>query len=190
MGGHATASGPRRRPDTDRADGSALGPEELSQPLGALRLEDPAGHRGTVVQPMVPHDVPQRGDGPGLGVVGTEDDPLDARLHRGSRAHGARLEGDDESVAVETPRAEVGPTTAEHQHLSMGGRVARLLALVPGDRHDLSGRVEQHRSDRRVARGGSGPGGVRRSSPQRNSVSVGRALNRYRSVGCKGRRSR
>ena len=68
----------------------------------------PADHLGPVVEPAVPDDVPERADGAGLGVVGTEHDAVHAGQHERAGTHRAGLERDHQRAALQPPLA-AGP---------------------------------------------------------------------------------
>ena len=104
--GHATAAeitgrSPRRPPE--RRSGSSSPDSAASTPRHDL---------GPVVEPPVAHDVPQRADRAGLGVVGAVDQPVDPGEHQGARAHRARLEGDHQRAAGQPPLAQRGSAAA------------------------------------------------------------------------------
>lgn len=68
---------------------------------------------------------------------GTVDDPADFRPYRGHCAHPAWLKGRVESSAAQLHMPDGSTGGAERNHLSICGRIAKLLGLIALDRDDL-----------------------------------------------------
>src|SRR5918998_3681960 len=89
----------RRSPyRTYRCRPSAVASKELSKQGSALVSKDTTDDLGTVRRPAVPDEAPQRPDGPGLGLPGTEHQTLHPGSHQGTRTHRARLHGDHQGA--------------------------------------------------------------------------------------------
>ena len=75
--GHATAvegtGAPFRHAGADSR--RAVSDEEITKQGAAFLGKHPALYFGPVVEPTVPHEVPQRAYGPGLGIGRSEDEP-------------------------------------------------------------------------------------------------------------------
>ena len=105
----------------------------------------PRDDLGTVVEPAVADDVPERPDGTGLVVVRPEDEAVHPRQHQRAGAHRARLEGHDQGAAGEPPLPDGRGGRAQRDHLGVAGRVAVALA-------DVAARSRSPRRRRRAPR--------------------------------------
>ena len=74
-----------------------------------------------------------------LGIAGTEDDALHARMNERAGAHGARLLGDVERAVGEPPVAGGFLGLGEGEHLRVGGGIAEEFHLIEGAGDDASG---------------------------------------------------
>ena len=55
--------------------------EELLKELGALRSTHASNHLWSMIEATIADDVPERTNGSGLLIAGTEHQPRDARIH-------------------------------------------------------------------------------------------------------------
>ena len=99
-------------------------------------------------------------DAAAFGVVGAEEDAVDAEHGRRRGAERAGLEGDDEGAAGEAGGAEFGGGCAEGEDLGVGGGVVSFLGAVAGAREDGAVGGEDDGADGDLAAGGGGAGFV------------------------------
>ena len=76
--------------------------------------------------------------GPTFGVGSAEDDPGQATVYDGTRAHGAGFLGDVENAIGESPVARGFLGLSERQHLGVGGGVIEQFDLIPSARNDAA----------------------------------------------------
>ena len=105
--------------------------------------------RGTVAQ-----QIPDRTDGAGLVVEGTEDDPGDAGADEGAGAHRARFQGDDERGIVEAPATGDRRGLGDGHEFGMAERIGVDFAAVVTAPDDSAGPVEDDGPDGNVVMSG------------------------------------
>lgn len=117
---------------------SEEGPQQLSRFRGA----DTGHDLGTVVEPPIAHDIPQRSHSSRLFVIGTVDEPRDAGSDNRTRTHGARFQCDNESALLEPPAADLCRRVAQSRDFCMPRRILRGFARVTPTTDDLSVAIE------------------------------------------------
>ena len=91
-------------------------------------------------------------DAAALGVVGTEDDPAQAGEGNGLGAHRARLQRHVERGPDKAFRTETLGGVANGEQLGMGRRIVQALDQIVRPCQDLALLVDQHGTDRHLAR--------------------------------------
>ena len=112
-----------------------LGREERAEERTAFVGSHAVGHGQLMVEPGVGAEVVERAARSSARVARAEDEPADPGGNERARTHGARFEGDDHGDVGQSPISDDGRRVAQHQHLRVCGRVARVLALVVTRRH-------------------------------------------------------
>jgi hypothetical protein len=151
---------------------AAGGAEEVAEHGAALVGEHAVLYLHAVVEARVVAQREQAAGGAGLGVGGAVDEAGDAGVDEGPGAHRARLEGDVEGGAVDSPAALVATGLAEGDDLGVAAGVGGGLAGVEAGADDGAG-VDDDGADRDVAAGG-GVVGEAQGLAHVHEVEVGR----------------
>ncbi len=145
-------------PQTRRVPSVASCLKELAQKRGAWCLLDPRDDLNPRSNPPVPHQIPLGSRCPRLLVPGSENEPCDARLENRAGAHRARFEGDDERVAVETPRSCGLGCLSQGEDFGMGGWIGGGFPAIVTSTDDPTNRIDDNRTDGNVPIGKGEPG--------------------------------
>ncbi len=116
--------------------------EERGQEGGSGVRFDAGNHLDLRRETGIPNHVPLAAGGSGLGVPRADHQSGDTGGEEGARAHEARLERDDQRVALEVPGPGLGRGLPQGQDLGVCGRVRVDLAAVVPAADDDAGRVE------------------------------------------------
>src|SRR5699024_8537482 len=98
----------------------------------------------------VAYHVPQRPDGARLLVDRCEHQPLNARQHDRTGAHGARLQRDDQSAVVQPPTPEGVRGRTQRDHLRVPGRVTVAFSHIDTLTDHGAALIEDDRPNRYV----------------------------------------
>ena len=100
------------------------------------------------------------------------------RLEQGSSTHETRLERHHEGVSLEVPGPACPGCSAQRDDLGMSCRIGRRLAAISTLPDDRPGLVDDHRTDRNLARVPGLPGQLERAAHRGAvGVSVGHATS-------------
>ena len=94
-----------------------------------------------------------------LGIGRAPIEAPDAREGNRLGAHRTGFQRDIEIAAGQPRRAKLGRGGADHQHLGMGGGIAKLLGAIARLDQHLARRAHDHRADRHFATRAGGAGG-------------------------------
>src|SRR5216684_3538253 len=107
-------------------------PEEAAQQPAALVRQYAADHLDVWSEPAVVQHVPQRARRAGPRVGGSVHQPAKPRGANRSRAHRARLQGDDQRAPGQPPAAQRACRRADRHDLGVRRGITVGLAAVPG----------------------------------------------------------
>src|SRR5215469_11997950 len=102
----------------------APGGEERLQEGAAFRSEYTPDDLGRMSQPPVTKHVPEGACGPGLRVGRAVYQARQPGQHDGARAHGARLQRDDDRAAVQAPATKGPGCLPDRLHFRVSGGIA------------------------------------------------------------------
>ena len=137
-----------RLPDEIAGIRIAVAREERLQKVGAFICTHTTQYFRAMVEPAVPHDVPQGADSTHLLVPGAEHDTLHSSKNQRSGTHGARLEGHDQRASVKPPCASRRSCRTQRDDLGVGSWIGAVLTLISTLTDDRPGGVEDNGADR------------------------------------------
>lgn len=112
--------------------------KELLQHCGAFFLQKACLYDDLMVELIVLQYVQKSAPAAGLKARRADNDPVDPRLHEGSRAHLAGLESDIEGAALEAPVTDLPVRLSDRRDLGVGeGSVVGVPSVITSS-DDLS----------------------------------------------------